>query len=159
VIELAVGYLSAYLARKSLVLLGRAGEDVDGYVDQKLGELYDWVKGRLTGAPTSELSLGLLEETPDGARQQALVGEQLSAVVEADGEAAIQLQAIVEELERRRPAGVSIRGFAGADDVHGEQIGVEAEGPLAPGTEVSGEARAQTVHPGGRNIGTRTTGS
>jgi hypothetical protein len=157
-IEVAVGYLSAYLLRKAVGLGKRVGSDVDEFVDTKLDELYGWVKARFTGKQTSKISLDLLEQTPEGEEQQALVSDQLGELVASDQEAAGQLQAIVDELESRRPQGVTIRGFAGAEDVHGEQVGVEYEGAPPPGAVLEGKAHATIVHPGAKNIGTRVKG-
>jgi hypothetical protein len=154
-IEMAVAYVGAYFGRKALGLLGRAGTDVDAAVDEKLGQLYEWVKGKVTGRPSAEVSLSLLEDAPDGEKQQTLLVDQLAQAVADDDEAAGELQALVEELERVRPPGISIRGLARGEDVYGEQVGVNVEGALPEGSEIVGEAQAKTVHEGGKNIGVR----
>lgn len=152
-IEVAVGYVGAYLARKALVLVDRVGSDADSMIDRKLGELYDWVKAKLFGRPNSEVSLGLLEETPEGEKQQALVAGQLTEALGGDLQATHELEALVSELDRLRPPGISIKGLASGQDVHGEQVGVVLEGKLPGGADVSGEARATTVHKDAKNIG------
>jgi len=103
VIEIAAAYVGAYLGRKALGLVGRAAGDADEAVDAKLGQLYDWVKTRLTGRPSGEVSLTLLEEAPDGEKQQALVADQLGQAIADDEVSTHELQALVEELERLRP--------------------------------------------------------
>jgi hypothetical protein len=103
VIEIAVAYLGAYLGRKALGLVGRAAGDVDEAVDAKLGELYDWVKARLTGRPSGEVSLTMLEEAPEGEKQQALVTDQIGQAIAGDEDSTRELQALIEELERLRP--------------------------------------------------------
>jgi hypothetical protein len=104
VIEIAVAYLGAYLGRKAIGLVGRAAGDVDEAVDAKLGELYDWVKARLTGRPSGEVSLTMLEEAPEGEKQQALVTDQIDQAIAGDEASTRELQALVDELERLRPA-------------------------------------------------------
>src|SRR5438874_4488448 len=99
-IETAVAYVGAYLARKSLGLLARAGSDADAAINEKLSQLYGWVKSKITGRPTSELSLRVLEATPEGKDQQALVTDQLTQALAKDGEATRQLEALVKELDR-----------------------------------------------------------
>jgi hypothetical protein len=152
-IEVAVAYLGAYLGRKALGIVGRAADDADAAIDEKLGQLYDWVKGKLTGRPSGEVSLSMLEDDPEGEKQQALVTDQLGQAVTDDDAATGQLEALVEELDRLRPPGITIRGLARGEDVHGKQVGVKVEGPVAPGTDIAGEAHAKTVHEGGENIG------
>jgi hypothetical protein len=154
-IEMAVAYVGAYLGRKALGMLKRAGSDVDAVVDDKLTQLYDWVKAKLTGRPSGEVSLSLLEDAPEGEKQQALVADQLTQAVANDEAAARELQTLIAELDRVRPPGITIRGLARAEDVHGEQVGAEAEGALSEGSTIAGEALATTVHKDGKNIGAR----
>jgi hypothetical protein len=155
VIEVAVAYVGAYLARKALRLAKRAGADADSAIDSKLDQLYDWVKGKLTGTASGPVSLSLLEDAPEGDKQQKLVTQQLTEAVGADEAARGELEELVAELDRLRPQGVSIKGLARAEDVYGEQVGADVKGPLAPGDSVEGEAITTTLHEGGTNIGTR----
>jgi hypothetical protein len=155
VIEIAVAYVGAYLGRKALKLAERAGEDIDSAIDEKLGQLYDWVKGKLTGRPTGEVSLDLLEEAPDGEKQQTLVARQLTQAVGSDEAAERELEALIAELDRLRPTGVTIQGLARAEDLYGEQVGADVEGPLQPGDRVDGTAEVKTLHVGGKNIGAK----
>jgi hypothetical protein len=154
-IEAAVGYIGAYLARKALGLLARAGSDADSLVDEKLTQLYNWVKSKFTGRPTAEVSLDLLEETPDGEKQQALVADQLDQAVADEELAKGELQALVEELDRVRPPGITISGLARGEDVYGKQVGVDIEGSIPEGADIVGEAQAKIVRKGGENIGVR----
>jgi hypothetical protein len=149
--EMAVAYVGAYLGRK---MLDQIGTDVGAAVDNKLKQLYEWVRARLTGRPSGEVSLSLLEEAPEGEKQQALVADQLSQAVGKDEAAARELQALIAELDRVRPPGITIRGLARAEDVHGEQVGAKVEGAIPAGSTVIGEAVATTVHEDGKNIGT-----
>lgn len=149
-IEAAVAYIGAYLGRK---LLDRVGSDIDDAFEKKLTQLYRWVKAKFTGRPGGEASLTLLEETPDGEQQQALVASQLAKALGGDEAAAGELGALLAELDRIRPPGLVIKGLASADDVHGKQVGVSAEGPLPEGSTLDGTAEAKTLHEGGESIG------
>lgn len=155
-LEIAVGYVGAYLARKGLGVLGRAGADVDGAVDDALGALYEWVKARFTGQPTAELSLELLSEAPEGKPQQALVREQLASAL--DDEAREQLAELVRGVEAARPPGVTLTGLARAEDLSGLQVGVDVESPADGPLTAHGTATARTVRSGGINAGVRYRG-
>jgi hypothetical protein len=152
-VEIAVAYVGAYFGRKALGLLGRAGSDVDAVVDEKLAQLYQWVKTKVTGRPSAEMSLSLLEDAPEGEKQQTLLADQLAQAVADDEGATRELQALVEELERVRPPRISIRGLARGEDVYGEQVGIDVEGALPKDGEIEGIAEAKNVH--GKNIGVR----
>jgi hypothetical protein len=154
-IEIAAGYIGAYLTRKSLGVLERAGSEADAAVDDKLSQLYNWVKAKFTGRPSSEMSLSLLEESPEGETQQALVADQLSQVVQDDDAAIRELHVLVEELDRVRPSGITIRGLARAEDIYGQQVGAEVEGSVPQGSEIIGEAVAGTIREGGKSVGAR----
>jgi len=154
-IEVAVAYVGAYLGRKALKLGAKAGADIDSEIDAKLGQLYDWVRARLTDRPGGDVSLSLLADAPEGDKQQALVTEQLAEAVAGDDAAGSELQAFVEELDRLRPPGVTIEGLARAEDLYGEQVGVEIEGTLQEGDSVKGESVATTVHEGAKSVGVK----
>ena len=149
-IEMAVAYVGAYLGHK---LLDKVSDDVGEAFESKLAQLYQWIKAKLTGRPSGEVSLSLLEDAPDGEKQQTLVADQLSQAVAGDEAASQELQVLVAELDKLRPPGITIKGLARAGDLHAEQIGADVEGTLPEGSTVSGEATATTVHEGGRNIG------
>jgi hypothetical protein len=149
-IEMAVAYVGAYFGRK---MLDQIGSDAGAAVDNKLKQLYEWVKAKLAGRPSGDVSLSLLEEAPEGEKQQALVADQLTQAVGSDETAIDQLKMLIAEIDRVRPPGISIRGLARAEDVRGMQVGAEVEGGLPEGSTVSGEAQATTVHEGGQNIG------
>jgi hypothetical protein len=148
--EIAIAYVGAYLGRK---VLEKVGSDAADAIDTKLKQLYDWVKAKLTHSASGEVSLSLLEEKPEGEKQQALVTGQLAQAVGNDQAAADELRALIAELDRLRPPGITIQGLAHAEDVYGEQVGVKVEGALQEGSTVTGEAKATTVHQGGQNVG------
>jgi hypothetical protein len=149
-IEMAIAYVGAYLGRK---MLDQVSSDVDTALDNKLKQLYQWVKAKLTGRPSGEVSLSLLEEAPEGQKQQVLVADQLAQAVGDDEAATNELQMLIAELDRLRPPGISIQGLARAEDVHGKQVGVKVEGALPEGSTIIGEAAAKTVHKDGENTG------
>lgn len=149
-IEMAVAYVGAFLGKK---LLDKVGDDVTDAFESKLAQLYQWVKAKLTGRPSGEVSLSLLQKAPEGEDQQTLVADQLSQAVAGDETATRELQALVAELDKLRPPGLVIKGVARAGDLRGQQIGADVQGPLPDGSEVSGEATANTVYENARNVG------
>jgi hypothetical protein len=151
-IEMAVAYVGAYLGHK---VLDKVGDDIGDAFESKLAQLYQWVKAKLTGRPSGEVSLSLLEDAPEGEKQQTLVADQLSQAVAGDEAASRELQALVAELDKLRPPGITIKGLARAGDLYGEQIGADVEGALPEGSTVSAEATATTVHQGAKNIGAK----
>lgn len=149
-VETAVAYVAAYLGRKALGVLD---DKVGTAINEKLGELYGWVKDKVSGRPSAELSLGLLEKDPEGEDQQALVVNQLDEALAGDPGKLSALKALVDELDQLRPPGVSIKGLARAEDVYGTQVGVDIEGAPPDSGEIEGTAIAKRVH--GDNIGVR----
>jgi hypothetical protein len=147
VVEVAVGFLGAYLLRKAEGVVARAGDEADAAFDRKLAVLYDWTKGKLTGRPYGERSLRLLEKLPEDVDSQDAVGAELAQVVAGAAGAQQELAELIAELERLRPAGLSIRGEATSTEVAegGSQAGVVAEGPLPDGSVVVGTANTGTV--------------
>jgi hypothetical protein len=88
VIEVAVGYVGEYLVRKAKGLLDRATGDADQAFDRKLGDLYCWVVGKLTGHARGQRVLRMLERSPDVVDEQDQLAEELTLVVDADPSAA-----------------------------------------------------------------------
>jgi hypothetical protein len=156
VVEIAIGFLSAYLARKAGGLLARAADDVDGVIDDKLGQLYEFVKKRMRrlGRP-GERSLERLEEQPDDKRNRSDALEDLAAALKGDEEGAEQLRALVENLQRLDPTGVYLKGVAKATTIvaGASNVGVDIDGQLRPGDTADGTATAGTV--AGDQVGTR----
>ncbi|MBV9323761.1 MAG: hypothetical protein JO352_08255 [Chloroflexi bacterium] len=108
-IEVAVGFVGSFLARKAEGLVQRAAGDLDAAFDRKLGELYDWIKGKITGRPAAERSLRILEKAPHDPDAQALVQGELDTALADDPSARATLAALVEELKKLRPVGVAPR--------------------------------------------------
>src|SRR6266852_1455158 len=140
-IELAVGFLGTYIARKAEKLVERAGVDVDAAFDNKLGDLYEWVKTKITGRPSAERSLRILEKDPQDADTQSLLQSELVTALSDDPSAQARLASLVDELKQLRPTGVTVRGLATSEEVAagGQQVGAQAEGPLPEGSTVQGE--------------------
>jgi hypothetical protein len=147
-IEVAIGFLGAYLSRKASGLLHRAGTDVDNAIDGKLTELYEFVKGRLLRlGRRGERSLERLEEEPEREVARRDVLEDLGAVLGQDAAGTAQLSALIEDLKQLDPDGVHLQGFAKAETVlpGAHNVGVDVEGPLSAGTTAEGTATATTV--------------
>lgn len=146
--ELAIGFVGAYLARKGAGLLARAADDVDGVIDDKLGQLYEFVKGKLLRlGRRGERSIARLEEQPDDERSLHDVQEDLDEALKGDLDGAAHLKALVDELKRLDPTGVRLKGVAKAETVKagGASVGVDVEGRLMPGDTADGSATAGTV--------------
>jgi hypothetical protein len=148
--EVAVAYVGAYLGRKAL---DKIGSDAGDALDKKLRQLYEWTKAKLTGRPSGEVSLSLLSDAPEGEKQQALVTDQLAQAVGNDQAATSELLALIAELDRLRPPGITIEGLARGEDVYGKQAGVVVEGAIPAGSKVIGGSSTTTVHEGGESIG------
>jgi hypothetical protein len=144
-IDVTVAFLCAYLIRTAHGLVDRAVSDADAAFTAKLGELYDWVRGRLAGSRSAEASLRMLENRPDGADEQVVLAEQLEYLLANDKQATPYLAQLVRELENLRPVGVDLAGWAHARHVAGSQIGVRVDGTLRAGDHVQGAASADEV--------------
>lgn len=102
---LAVGALVRYAASKAAGVARRAGKDVDAAVDDRLDRLYDAVRERLVGDPRAERTLNDLETRPDDARRQGRLELALEEVIEKNPDFATRLEAMLEDLSNRPPAG------------------------------------------------------
>jgi hypothetical protein len=155
-IEVAIGFLGAYLARKAAGLLDQAGSDVDKAVDRRLGDLYEFVKGKLVNRGSrAQRALRILEKSPEDNDSQDQVAEELQAALVDDAPGAENLQTIIEDLNRLDPTGVRLRGTASAETIRrgGRSIGVDVSGRMEPGDSAEGAADAQTVE--GEQAGVR----
>jgi hypothetical protein len=152
-IALAIGFLEAYFDLKAGMLVDKAAHKATEVFDKKLGEFYGWVHQKVTGKPSAERALRMFAELPGGKDQQDTFSEELEGAIGGDPQAQQQLNAMITELKRLRPAGVTIRGLAEASVVAGEQAGVDIEGTLAAGDSVTGQAIAGSIEPGGKQAG------
>lgn len=153
-IDIAIEFLGSYLARKGGNLVDRAGADADSAIDRKLGELYEFMKSRLTGlGRRGERSLRALEQRPGAHVERTDAAEDLVEALSHDAAGRAQLQALVEELTAMDPAGVRLRGAAhsGTVDLDADSIGVDVAGRLHPGDAADGVATAAMVK--GRQVG------
>jgi hypothetical protein len=153
-VEMAIGFLGSYLARKAGGLVDRAGSDVDQAIDGKLGELYEFVKVRLLRlGKRGERSLQRLEERPDDEQPRSDALEDLDEALSGDTAAVAQLEELIAELKMLDPMGIRLTGSADADTVEagGRNVGVDIAGTLQAGAEAQGTSRAKVVQ--GENVG------
>jgi hypothetical protein len=152
-IEVAVGFLIAWVVRKA----GRVGQRVDTEVDQAmdagLDRLHDLVAAKLGGDPALEKLRGEASESGEvGARTQARVRMALEEAVEQDPTFTAEFEAAVAQVQamQRGDGGVSVgeRGVAVAGGVHADHGGV-AVGGVTGGSVSLGERRdpPHTVRP------------
>jgi hypothetical protein len=149
--ELAAVYIGLALGKK---LVDKAGDDVADGFEKGLVKLYNWAKGKLTSR-TGQRALARTEKDPEGDEQQELLADALADAVSGDEAASAELSAMIAELDKLRPPGLKIRGSAKSAELHGEQVGTEASGPLPAGTSVEGVTEVTgTVHKDAKNVGT-----
>ena len=116
---LAVAAVVNYLGQKAGRLARRAGQDVDGGVDERLDRLYDAVKARLTGSPPAARMLDGLADDPADARRQGRLEFALEDVLASDPAFAATLERLVADLGDQRPGGVVVKD-AGAVSLGGD---------------------------------------
>jgi hypothetical protein len=95
----AVGLLVGYLGRLGV----KVGEQVAGELDEavlgRLRRLYELVKARVAGDGYAAGALERVEAEPENERRQGALEDALGELVDADGEFAAQLGALVEEVK------------------------------------------------------------
>jgi hypothetical protein len=135
-VEVAVGFLAAYLARKAAGLLDRVGSDVDRAFDARVGELYEWVKGRLTGRRAGRRTVAGLEARPEDEQAWQALADQVADEADGDHAFAERLAAWVAQLEASRPPswGVSVSSESGP--AIGGDVVVHAEGGSAAAVQM-----------------------
>ena len=83
----------------------RAGKDIDAAVDDRLDQLCEAVRERFVGDPRAERTLNDLETQPADARRQGRLELALEEAIEKNPEFATRLEAMLEDLSPRPPAG------------------------------------------------------
>jgi hypothetical protein len=101
----AVAALARYAAGKAARLAGRAGQDIDATVDERLDRLYESVRERLSGDHRSERTLHDLEDHPDDVRRQGRLELALEGAIEDDPEFGGRLAVMIEDLSQQPPPG------------------------------------------------------
>jgi hypothetical protein len=155
-LEAAIGFLGAYLARKAGGLAYRAADDVDAAINGKLNQLYELVKGQLLRlGKRGERSLRALEDRPDGDQPRKEVAEDLGEALADRPDDLAQLQMLIEELKQLDPTGVRLRGTARVGSLEDEAIsvGLKVEGALQPGDSAEGDSTATSVKGKAKNVG------
>jgi hypothetical protein len=144
-IEVAVGFLIAWVVRKA----GRVGRRVDAEVDQVLdaglGRLHDLVVAKLSGDPALErLQIEAGESGEVGTRTQARVRMALEEAAAQDPAFVAELEAAVAQVQAAQPGGgqawAGEHGVAVAGGGHATDGGV-AVGGVTGGSVSFGERR------------------
>jgi hypothetical protein len=116
-IEVAVGYVFAWLVRKAGRVAGRADAEVDRGVDAAMDRLHDLVSRRLGQDPALERAA---EEAAGGQaepseRTRRRLTDSLEDAAEHDPDFAGALQALLEQVQAARSAGLPGGASASGD--------------------------------------------
>ncbi|MGW9032043.1 hypothetical protein ACWGQ5_50260 [Streptomyces sp. NPDC055722] len=125
--EIAVGYVFAWLARKAQRVAGRADAEVDRGLDAGMGRLHDLVSRQLGQDPAL---LRAAEEAGEGRevlseRTQRRLTDSLEDAAERDAGFAEALANLVEELLAAAASGSAGGGVSASGD--GQAVGGNAE--------------------------------
>lgn len=112
-VEAAVTFVVAFLGRQAAGLVERVGSDVNSAFDDKVADLYEWVKARLSVRRAGRRAIEEVEMRPDDESAKRSLEDQLSDEVEADPGFAAEMTERVEALEAARPASWSVTSGSG----------------------------------------------
>jgi hypothetical protein len=134
-VEIAVGYVFAWLVRKAKRVGERADAEVDRSLDAGMNRLHDLVSSRLGDDPaltraTEEAKQELLEPTE---RTRRRLTDSLEDAAERDPGFAQELEKLVEELQAATAATPGIGGVVATvgGTAIGGSVGIRAEGGSA----------------------------
>ncbi|MEU8471903.1 hypothetical protein AB0F30_29020 [Streptomyces sp. NPDC029006] len=104
-VEVAVGYVFAWLVRKAHRLRGRADGEVDRALDAGMNRLHDLVSAKLGQDPALERAQEEAEtgqeELTDRTRRR--LTDSLGDAVERDGDFAVALEELLKQLQAMTP--------------------------------------------------------
>lgn len=135
-IEIAVGYVFAYLVRKAKRVAGRADEEVDRGLDAGVERLHDLVSAKLGDDPaleraTQEADAGQAEPTT---RTRRRLADSLEDAAEHDPDFARSLKELLEQLRDAGKAAAGAHGgvsASGSGQAVGGNVDITAEGGSA----------------------------
>ncbi|OIK25461.1 hypothetical protein [Streptomyces malaysiense] len=133
-IEIAVGYMFAYMVRKAKRVGRRADQEVDRGLDAGMDRLHDLISAKLGNDPALERAAQEAEAGQDGLSERTgrRLTDSLEDAAERDPDFAQALTALVEQLQAARttaaPGDVSASGEGVA--VRG-RVNIKAEGGSA----------------------------
>lgn len=122
-VEIAVGYLCAWLVAKARRVAGRADAEVDRGLDAGMDRLHELVSGALGEDPALERAAEEADAGEVSVRTRRRLTDALDEAVEQDGELAAALRQVLGEV---REVSADGDGIAVAGDV-----GIHAEGGSA----------------------------
>ncbi|MER5603986.1 hypothetical protein [Streptomyces sp. NPDC002265] len=110
--EIAVGYVCAWLVGKARRVAGRADAEVDRGLDAGMDRLHDLVSRKLDQDPALQQAR---EEADSGQEQltertRRRLTDSLEDAVERDEQFAAALQQLVEQLQAKDPTGEAVAG-------------------------------------------------
>ncbi len=113
---MAVNLVSGYLSRHGTDVTDRIG---DAAVE-RLGDVWRWMRDRLSGEKGADGALQRLDEQPTDQRSQGAVEFLLAQVIERDAALAAQLADLVRAVDDAQPGIVAQITESGAVAVHGD---------------------------------------
>ncbi|MFF4813273.1 hypothetical protein ACFY2K_01675 [Kitasatospora sp. NPDC001309] len=115
--EIAAGYVFAWLVRKAKLVTGRADGEVDRALEAGMDRLHDAVSRKLGQDPALERTREEAEEGREelSERTRRRLQDSLEDAVERDEDFATLLEKLVDELR-------ALRGSGGADPAGGDRI-------------------------------------
>ncbi|MFF7192972.1 hypothetical protein ACFZAM_04635 [Streptomyces sp. NPDC008079] len=152
--EIAIGYVCAWLVAKARRVAGRADAEVDRGLDAGMDRLHTLVSGALGEDPALERAAREADAGEVSARTRRRLTDALDEAVEQDGELAEALRRVVDEVRALTPATASAEGDGVAI---GGNVEIRADGgsaaavrmgdvtignPLAPDPQVPGPPQA-----------------
>jgi hypothetical protein len=114
-LEVAVGMLIGWFARRARHVGERVDEKVDEALDKGLDKVHDLITGKLHDEPALKVLEGEVVDTGEATtRTRSRVRLALEEAVETDDTFAADLTHAVREVQANAPAGISITGGVSA---------------------------------------------
>ncbi|MFF5538612.1 hypothetical protein ACFY71_40225 [Streptomyces cinerochromogenes] len=133
-VEIAVGYVFAWLVAKGRRVAGRADAEIDRGLDAGMDRLHDLVSRKLGQDPALERAREEAEagQTEPSERTRRRLADSLADAAERDGAFAEALEKLVEELQAGAGTGstAGVSASSGGQAVGGS-VGIRAEGGSA----------------------------
>lgn len=95
----AVGLLVGYLGRLGGKVAEQAASELDEALLSRLRKLYELIKARVAGDGYAAGALERVEAEPENERRQGALEDALDELVHGDREFAVQLAALIDEVE------------------------------------------------------------
>lgn len=115
----AVSMIAAYFARVGDSAAEKIGADLAGSLGERLGQLYERIKTKVSGDRFAEPTLERLEQQPDSGLRQAALAEILAELVTTDASFADDLSRLISASRAASDATLTQIADAGAVALRG----------------------------------------